>query len=75
MSNSLIELGVSTAGSFAISTAVSAEPLLTALITFGVSIVTLVGSELIKLAVAYLKNKRKKYEEVEETKEENKDGE
>lgn len=75
MSNSLIELGVSTAGSFAISTAVSAEPLLTALITFGVSIITLVGSELIKLAVAFLKNKRKKYEDVEETKEETKDGE
>lgn len=72
MSNNLIELGVSTAGSFAISTAVSAEPLLTALITFGVSIVTLVGSELIKLAVAFLKNKRKKYEDETEEKKDNK---
>ena len=51
------ELAVSTGTSLAVATSVNAEPLLTALITFGVSVVTLVGGELIKFLVAYLKKK------------------
>lgn len=66
MNNGLIvtaELTTATVASTALSTAVSAEPLLTALITFGVSLVTIAGSELIKFLVAFLKNKTKKYED------------
>ena len=51
------ELAVSVTGSTAIATSVDASPLLTALITFGVSVVTLVGGELIKFLVAYFKKK------------------
>lgn len=51
------ELAVSVTSSTAIATSVDASPLLTALITFGVSIVTLVGGELIKFLVAYFKKK------------------
>ena len=51
------ELAVSTGTSMAVATSVNAEPFLTALITFGVSLVTLVGGELIKFLVAYLKKK------------------
>ena len=59
------ELAVSVTGSTAIATSVDASPLLTALITFGVSVVTLVGGELIKFLVAYFK---KKTEELEKSK-------
>ena len=51
------ELAVSVTSSTAIATSVDASPLLTALITFGVSVVTLVGGELIKFLVAYFKKK------------------
>lgn len=51
------ELAVSTGTSLAVATSVNAEPLLTALITFGVSLVTIVGGELVKFLVAYLKKK------------------
>lgn len=43
--------------STAIANSINAEPLFTALITFGVSIVTIVGTELIKFLVAYLQKK------------------
>ena len=41
----------------------SLEPLWTALITFGVSVVTLVGGEIIKWLVAYFKKKTHDIEE------------
>ena len=63
------EIAVSTLGTAAIATSVNAEPLLTVLIGFGVSFVTMVGGELIKFLVAWLKKKRTDIE-----KEENKDG-
>lgn len=65
-----IELGVATASSLGISYAVSADPLLTALITFGVSVVTIVGTEAIKLAVAWLKKKRENIEKEDKPKDE-----
>lgn len=54
------ELATSTVASSAISMSINAEPLLTALITLGVSIVTIVGGELVKYLVAWLQNKKKK---------------
>lgn len=65
--NTIIELGVATTTSYAICSSVSADNLVTALITFGVSLVTLVGGELIKFLVAFLKNKTKKYEDPKDT--------
>lgn len=78
MNNSLMitgELATSVGVSSIISNAVNAEPLLTALITFGVSIVTLVGGELIKFLIAYLQRKtnEQKRKDVEEGKEEGKE--
>lgn len=52
-----IELAVSTLASGAISSTFNFEPLVTALITFGVSLVTLVGGELIKYLVNFFKKK------------------
>ena len=66
MNNNLLvttEIATSTIGSTAICNSINAEPLLTALITFGVSIVTLVGGELVKFLVTYLQKKRKELEE------------
>ena len=63
------ELLVSTGSSLAICTSVDASPLLTALITFGVSLVTIVGGELIKFLVAYLKKKREDLEKQDKKKE------
>ena len=59
------ELAVSVTSSTAIATSVDASPLLTALITFGVSVVTLVGGELIKFLVAYFKKKTDELEKKE----------
>ena len=59
LDTTMIQIGTSTLTTGIISTAVSADPLLTALIGFGVSLVTMVGGELLKLLVAYLKKKTK----------------
>lgn len=67
------ELLISTGSSLAICTSVDASPLLTALITFGVSIVTMVGGELIKFLVAFLKKKREDLEKKDKDKETKKD--
>ena len=56
------ELAVSTATTTAVATSVDASPLLTALIGFGVSLVTMVGGEVVKFLVAFFKNKREKIE-------------
>lgn len=53
------EVAISTATTTAVATSVSAEPLLTALIGLGVSIVTMVGGELVKFLVAFFKKKTK----------------
>lgn len=66
MTNEIItggQVAVSTIASAGIAMSVNAEPLITALITFGVSIVTLVGTELVKFLVAFIKHKRQKIEE------------
>lgn len=59
------EILVSTATTAAVATSVNAEPLLTALIGFGVSLVTMVGGELVKFLVAWLKKKRTNIEKGE----------
>lgn len=66
------ELAVSVGVSTGVCLSVNAEPLLTALITFGVSIVTIVGGELIKFLVAWLQKKRKDITEESEDKEDGK---
>ena len=53
------EIAVATATTTAVATSVDASPLLTALIGLGVSIVTMVGGELVKFLVAYFKKKTK----------------
>ena len=65
------ELAVASGSSFAICTSVNAEPLLTALITLGTTIVTMVGGELVKFLIAFLKNKTNKYENKKEGEKEN----
>lgn len=53
------EIAFSTATTTMVATSVNAEPLLTALIGLGVSIVTMVGGELVKFLVAFFKKKTK----------------
>lgn len=55
--SAIVEVGVAAATSTAVATAVDASPLLTALISLGVTIVTVVGAELVKFLVAFLKKK------------------
>lgn len=65
------KIAVASGSSFAICTSVNAEPLLTALITLGTTIVTMVGGELVKFLIAFLKNKTKKYEDKKEGEKDN----
>ena len=53
------EIGIATGVTSIIATSVNAEPLITALIGFGVSLVTMVGGELVKFLVAFFKKKTK----------------
>lgn len=62
------ELATSTIASTAVATSINAEPLLTALITFGVSLVTLAGGELVKFLVTYLQKKTKQLKDEAEDK-------
>ena len=62
MHSTIIELGVATTASTGVAMAVNAEPLLTALIALGISLVTVVGGELVKFLTAWLKNKRERLE-------------
>ena len=66
--NSLVEIGIATIGTTAIATNVNADALLTALIGLGISIVTVVGGELVKFLVAFLKKQTQKYSKEEENK-------
>ena len=70
----LLETGVATATTVIVATNVDASPLLTALIGFGVSVVTIVGSELIKFLVAYFKKKTSELKIEENNDEEKKEG-
>ena len=53
----LVEVGVAATTGTAVATAVDASPLLTALISLGVTIVTVVGAEVVKFLVAFFKKK------------------
>lgn len=66
MTSAIVEIGVAATASTVVATSVDASPLLTALISLGVTIVTVVGSELVKFLVAFLKSKTKKYEDKKE---------
>ena len=67
MNSSLVitagEIAVSTITSSIVANAVNTDALVTALITFGVSLVTIVGGELIKFLVAYFQKKTKELQE------------
>ena len=63
----LAEVAVATGTSAAVATAVDASPLLTALISFGVAVVTVVGGELITLAVTWIKKKKEQIEKKDKT--------
>ena len=73
MNEALVKLGASFGISSAICITENTQPIITAVITFAVSLVSVVGGELIKLLVAYLKNKRSKYEN-EDKKDDNNNG-
>ncbi|MBO7692513.1 MAG: hypothetical protein J6T10_07780 [Methanobrevibacter sp.] len=60
------EVAFSTATTSIVATSVDASPLLTALIGLGVSIVTMVGGELVKFLVAFFKKKTKDLQEPED---------
>ena len=60
------EVAVATATTSIVATSVNAEPLLTALIGLGVSIVTMVGGELVKFLVAFFKKKTKELQDPED---------
>ena len=57
MNSVLLETAIAGSTSAVVATAVNAEPLITALISFGTAIVTIVGGELIKFLVAWFKKK------------------
>ena len=67
----VIEFITSASISTGICTSVDTTPLLTAVITFGVTLVTVVGSELIKFLVSYIRKKKQDLG-LEETKDEQK---
>ena len=75
MTNAVLlgELVVSTASTTIVATSVNAEPLLTALIGFGISLVTVVGGEVVKFLVAYFKKKTKDLNPEEDKQEEKKE--
>lgn len=62
MNSTVVQIGVSTATSAAVAMSANLEPLYTALITLAISIVTAVGTELVKYLVALIKSKREKLE-------------
>ena len=53
------EIALATITTSVVATSINAEPLITALIGFGVSLVTMVGGELVKFLVAFFKKKTK----------------
>lgn len=73
MKDTLIKFITGASISTGVCVSADTSPLLTALITFGVTLITVVGTELIKYLKTYLANKRQKLEE--DIKDETKDGE
>lgn len=67
----VIEFITSASISTGICASVDTTPLVTAIITFGVTLVTVVGSELIKFLVSYIRKKKQDLG-LEETKDEQK---
>lgn len=59
MNTNIYSMIVSSTSSMLIATEVDATPLLTALITIGVSFVTIVGADLVKLLHEWFKKKHK----------------
>lgn len=59
----LSELAVSSSVSFAVSQSANFDTLTTAIITFGVSLITIAGGELIKVIVAFLQSKKRKFDQ------------
>ena len=59
----LSELVVSSSVSFAVSQSANFDTLTTALITFGVSLITIAGGELIKVIVSFLQSKKRKFDQ------------
>ena len=62
MYQALAEIGVATTTSLIVCESIGVDNLLTALITFGISVITVVGGELIKFLVAFFKNKTSELE-------------
>ena len=68
------EFATGSLSGLAVATSVDATPLLTVLITFATTLITMVGGELIKFLVAYFKKKTKELEgKKEEENKENKE--
>lgn len=67
-----IEISVATAASSAVGISAQLEPLITAVIAFAISLVTIVGGELVKYLVAYLKKKREDLDKDSEKKDQEK---
>lgn len=67
----VIEFITSASISTGICASVDTTPLLTAVITFGVTLVTVVGSEIIKFLVSFIRKKKQELG-LEDTKEEQK---
>ena len=59
----LSEFAVSSSVSFAVSQYSNFDALTTALITFGVSLITIAGGELIKVIVSFLQSKKRKFDQ------------
>ena len=59
----LSELAVSSSVSFAVSQSANFDTLTTALTTFGVSLITIAGGELIKVIVSFLQSKKRKFDQ------------
>lgn len=68
----LAKLGISTSSAIIISEVANLNLLWTALITFGTSLITLAGGELIKYLVAFFKKKTKDLENSSEKEEDKK---
>ena len=67
------EVAFSTATTSIVATSIDASPLVTALIGFGVSLVTMVGGELVKFLVAFFKKKTKDLQEPDDKQEDKKE--
>ena len=72
-SAALVEVGIAATTGTAVATAVDASPLLTALISLGVTVVTVVGAEVVKFLVAFFKKKTEELENNSKNKEDKKE--